>query len=57
MTLNEKEKKHIVALLMSNYQVTRMKLTRDKKLLKSIQDNTCTEKQWQELYFRFLKDK
>lgn len=57
MKITEQDKKHITALLTSNYQIMRMKLERDKKLLENIQNDTCTEKQWQELYFRFLREK
>lgn len=57
MDLTEQDKKHIITLLMSEYQMFRINFMRDKKLLKDIQNNTCTQQQWQELYFRFLKEK
>lgn len=57
MDLTEEDKKHIIAMLKSNYQISRMKVNRDKKLLQDISNNTCTKQQWQELYFRFLRDK
>lgn len=57
MELTEKDKQYITAMLTSDYQISRMKLSRDKKLLNSIQNNTCTEQEWKELYFRFLREK
>lgn len=56
MILNDRDKKHIIAMLTTNCQTLRMKLARDKKLLRDIENNTCTERQWQELYFRFLRE-
>lgn len=57
MNITEKDKKHIMAMLTANYQIARMKLASDKKILQEIKNNTCTDQQWQELYFRFLREK
>lgn len=57
MKLAERDKNHILTILTSNYQILRMKLAREKRLLRDIQNGNCTERQWEELYYRFLRDK
>lgn len=56
MKINEEDRKYIIAMLTSNYQTLRIQLKRYKELLEAIENNACSDKQWQELYFRFLKD-